>query len=172
MLRKDLLAASLPLFLAQCTSNGMAASIPKTVDASVQLQSLNRLAAAWNAGDGDAWAAEYWPDGTLVNILGAVFPTATAVASVTNTILAGPFKGSTFAYTVRRVRMVGTAAIIDTDVGVTGFRALPRGAVATQPGLLLTRFIHVFENRNGGWKIEASQNTAVLPQAVAAANAR
>lgn len=92
-----------------------------------------------------------------------------AVAAVTNQILAGPFKASTFAPVVRRIRFIGAdTAIVDTDVSVTNFRALPPGAVATKPGLLLTRLTDVFESRDGVWKIEASQNTAVLPSPGAA----
>lgn len=77
-------------------------------------------AASVNTEDGQAWATEYWPDGSLVNILGVVFADATAVAAVTNKILAGPFNGSTFAYTVRRTRSIGSyAAIVDADVSIT-----------------------------------------------------
>jgi uncharacterized protein (TIGR02246 family) len=83
--------------------------------------------------------------------------------TVTNTILAGPFKGSSFTPVIRRVHFIGTdAAIVETDVSVTNYRALPPGAVATQPGML-TRLTHVFGQRNGVWRIEASQNTAVAP---------
>ena len=159
------------LALEACSSSGPAGSTPAAMpdqqgsDRAVRA-SIDRLAAAWDAGDGDRWAGEYWPDGSLVNILGVVFPNAGAVGAVTNQILAGPFKGSNFTSVVRRVRYVGTGvAIVEADVNVTNFRALPGGAVATKPGLLLTRFTLVFENRNGVWKIEASQNTAVLPSA-------
>jgi uncharacterized protein (TIGR02246 family) len=166
MIRKEILSLALPLAMVACSSSGAAAPRPAAAappnDQPLR-DAVTRLAAAWNAGDGDAWGVEYWPDGSLTNILGDVFPTAQAVAAVTNTILAGPFKGSTFTPVIRRVRFIGTdAAIVETDVSVTNFRALPPGAVATQPGLLLTRLTHVFK-KNGVWKIEASQNTAVAP---------
>jgi uncharacterized protein (TIGR02246 family) len=166
MLRKELLSLTLPLAMVACSSSSAAALLPAAAqpnDGPLR-GSLGRLADAWNAGDGDAWALEYWPDGSLTNILGVVFPTAAAVAAVTNKILAGPFKGSTFSQVITRIRFIGTdAAIVQADVNVTNFPGLPPGAVATQPGLLLTRFIHVFQNTNGVWKIEASQNTAVVP---------
>ena len=169
---KALFVAAATLVLTACgaASAGPAASVPavsaqEPSDAPLRA-SVQRLAGAWNAGNGDTWAAEFWPDGSLVNILGVVFPNAAAVGAVTNRILAGPFKGSTFAPVVRRVRFVGTsAAIVDADISVTNFRALPPGAVATSPGLLLTRFTYVYELRAGVWKIEAAQNTAVLPAA-------
>ena len=171
---KVLLVIAITLVLTACgaASTDLATPVPAAAaegspsDAPLRA-SLQRLATAWNSGDGDTWAAEYWPDGSLVNILGVVFPNAVAVGAVTNKILAGPFKGSTFAAAVRRIRFIGTGvAIVEADVSVTNFRALPPGAVPTSPGLLLTRFIYVYELRNGVWKIEASQNTAVLPSAV------
>lgn len=171
MLRKTLLAIALPALLAACSATSAATTVPTLSAASSDAPmraSISRLATAWNTGDGGAWAAEYWPDGSLINILGVGFPNAVAVGAVTTTILAGPFKGSSFAPTVTRSRFIGNdAAILDVDVSVTNFAGLPPGAVATKPGELLTRFTFVFEQRNGVWKIEASQNTAVLPSAVA-----
>lgn len=170
-------SASLALALALVACGSEGAGSPTSAGAAQESQAqqeaplraaIGRLAVAWNAGNGNAWAAEFWPDGSLVNILGVVFPNAAAVGAVTNKILAGPFAGSTFSSTVTRIRFIGNAAaIVDTDVSVTNFRALPPGAVATSPGLLLTRLTHVFENRSGVWKIEAAQNTAVLPMAMA-----
>lgn len=171
-MKKHALSLTMALALAACSSSSAAAPLP-TADSqqtSEQLlrDSVQRLATAWNAGDGNRWAAEYWADGSLINILGVIFPNAQAVAAVTNQILAGPFKGSTFAPVVRRIRFIGAnAAVVESDVSVTNFVALPPGAIATKPGLLLTRLTDVFENRNGVWKIEASQNTSVLPSASA-----
>ena len=164
-----IVAVALALTVGGAASTGPATPVPAIAaegppnDAPLRA-SVERLAIAWNAGDGTSLAAEYWPDGSLVNILGVVFPNAAAVGAVTNQILAGPFKGSTFSPVVRRVRFIGAnAAVVDTDVSVTNFHALPPGAVATSPGLLLTRLTSVYELRSGVWKIEASQNTAVLP---------
>jgi uncharacterized protein (TIGR02246 family) len=127
-------------------------------------ESVARLEQAWNMSNAELWAAEYWPDGELINILGAVLPNAAEVRARTAQILAGPFHGSRFASTVRSIRFVGTdAAVVDIDIRVTHFRALPPGTVPTEPGVLLTRMKHVFERRSGRWRIVASQNTAVLP---------
>lgn len=167
---KSLFSVATALALTACgsASTGRATPLPAVAAeqrSDVPLRaSVARLATAWNAGDGSSWAAEFWPDGSLVNILGVVFPNAAAVGAVTDRILAGPFKGSTFAPVVRRIRFIGTtAAIVDADISVTNFHALPPGAVATKPGLLLTRFTYVYERRGDVWKIEAAQNTAVSP---------
>lgn len=127
-------------------------------------QSLDRLAKAWNTADAQMWADEYWPQGELINILGGIMPNPTAIRERHAAVLAGPFKGSHFESTVRRILFLGPdVAIVDTDIRVTQFRALPPGAVATSPGLLLTRMKHVYQRRDGVWRIAASQNTAVLP---------
>lgn len=129
-------------------------------------QSLDRLAQAWNTADAQMWADEYWPQGELINILGGIMPNPTAIRERHAAVLAGPFKGSHFESTVRRILFLGPdVAIVDTDIRVTQFRALPPGAVATSPGLLLTRMKHVYQRRDGVWRIAASQNTAVLPSA-------
>lgn len=131
-------------------------------------ESVARLEHAWNASNAELWAAEYWPDGELINILGVVLPNAVEVRARTAQILAGPFSGSRFASVVRNVRFLGAdAAMVDIDIRVTNFRALPPGTVATEPGVLLTRMKHVFERRHGRWRIVASQNTAVLPKEAA-----
>ena len=129
-------------------------------------QSLDRLAQAWNTADASMWADEYWPQGELVNILGGIMPNAAAIRDRHAEILAGPFKGSHFESTARRIQFLGAdVAIVDTDIRVTKFRALPPGAVATSPGVLLTRMKHVYQRRDGIWHIVSSQNTAVLPGA-------
>ena len=167
--KRSTVVLSIALALAGCGATSAAAptsptAAPSSASDKPLRDSVDRLVQAWNAGNAAAWADEYWPDGSLVNILGVVYPDAAGVRAVTNQILSGPFKGSNFQASVRRVRFLGeAAAIVETDVSVTNFRALPPGAVATAPGLLLTRFTYVFENRNGVWKIEASQNTSVLP---------
>jgi uncharacterized protein (TIGR02246 family) len=127
-------------------------------------QSLDRLAQAWNTADAAMWAGEYWPEGELINILGGIMPNPAAIRARHGEVLAGPFKGSHFESTVRRILFLGAdVAIVDTDIRVTRFRALPPGAVATSPGVLLTRMKHVYQRREGIWRIAASQNTAVLP---------
>ena len=110
-------------------------------------------------------AAEFWADGEQVNILGGILPNAGVIRDRHAEILAGPFKGSQYAYEVRRIVSLGIdVAMVDTDVRVTNFRALPPGAMATSPGVLLTRMKHVYQRREGVWRISASQNTAVLPE--------
>jgi uncharacterized protein (TIGR02246 family) len=144
----------------------LAVSAPSHADSpggSAVRDSLERLAHAWNVSDAGAWAAEYWPDGELINILGAVLSGPGEVRDQTARILAGPFQGSHFAFTIRKLRDVGAnTVIVETDVRVTGFRGLPPGIAPTQPGELQTRMKHVYERRRSRWRIIASQNTALI----------
>jgi uncharacterized protein (TIGR02246 family) len=129
-------------------------------------QSLERLADAWNTGDAALWAQEYWPTADSVNILGGLMADRLAIRDRHAEVFAGPFKGSHFEGSVRRIQFLGSeAAIVDVDIRVTRFQALPPGTFATSPGLLITRLKHVYQRREGAWRIAASQNTAVLPGA-------
>ncbi|SFS03734.1 conserved hypothetical protein [Dyella sp. OK004] len=128
-------------------------------------ESLERLAQAWNTADAVMWASEYWPEGESINILGGIMHDPAAIRDRHGEIFAGPFKGSHFESKVRRIQFAGAdVAIVDADVRVTQFHALPPGIVATSPGVLLTRLKHVYQRRDGRWRISASQNTAVLPR--------
>jgi uncharacterized protein (TIGR02246 family) len=128
------------------------------------LESLERLALAWNAGDAVGWAAEFWPDGEQVNIVGHILPNANVIRDRHAEIFAGPFKGSRFDYELRRMQFLSAAiVVVDCNLRVTNFHGLPRGTVATSPGVLLTRMKQVYERRNGMWRIATAQNTAVLP---------
>jgi uncharacterized protein (TIGR02246 family) len=128
--------------------------------------SLERLAKAWNVGDAALWAEEYWPAADSINILGGLMPDRLAIRDRHAEVFAGPFRGSHLEGEVRRIQFLGAeVAIVDVDVRVTAFRALPPGACATSPGALLTRLKHVYQCRDGAWRIAASQNTAVLPGA-------
>ena len=126
-------------------------------------QSLERMAQAWNLGDAGLWAEAYWPTADSINILGGLMPDGLAIRDRHAEVFAGPFKGSHLAGNVRRVQWLGAdVAIVDVDICVTKFRALPPGASATSPGVLQTRLKHIYQCRDGVWRIAASQNTAVV----------
>lgn len=134
-------------------------------------QSLLRLADAWNIGDATLWAEEYWPTADSINILGGLMRDGLAIRDRHAEVFAGPFKGSQLEGDVRRIQWLGVdVAIVDVDICVTKFRALPPGASATSPGVLQTRLKHIYQCRDGVWRIIASQNTAVVAGAKPATN--
>jgi uncharacterized protein (TIGR02246 family) len=120
------------------------------------------LTEAWNHGDGEAWASEYWADAEFINIMGSVLSGFDQIAARHQALFDGAFKGSRIRMKVRRVRSLGAAAILfDTDVELTGWKALPPGVKARPDGVLFTRMKHVLLNREGWWRLVASQNTDV-----------
>jgi hypothetical protein len=80
-------------------------------------------------------------------------------------ILAGPFKGSHIAITMRTLKILAPGvAILDTDQTVTNFPALPAGVVPTAEGTLVTHFKYVaVKQTDGSWKLISGQNTSELP---------
>ena len=134
------------------------------LDSEAQLQaSLDRLALAWNAGDAVGWAAEFWPDGEQVNILGDILPNANVIRDRHAKVFAGAFKNSHYDCELRRMLFLGSDfAVVDSTLRVTNFRGLPPGTVATSPGVLLTRMKQLDERRDGLWRTASAQNTAVM----------
>lgn len=125
------------------------------------------LDSAWAHADADRWASHYSEDADFVNILGMHMADTKAMHDRHHEIFTGVFKGSKHVGTLRRLRFLNPAvAIADVDVEVTGFKSLPPGVVPTSPGSLRTRMKHILTKSEGGWKIVATQNTAVAPMAV------
>lgn len=123
------------------------------------------LDSAWARADAGLWASHYAPDAEFINILGMLFPDVKAMQARHHEIFQGVFRGSRHHGMVRRLRFLGPdAAVADVDIAVTGYKALPPGGRATEPGVLRTRMKHVLARSNGVWKIVSSQNTAVAPR--------
>ena len=129
-------------------------------------QILDAQAAAWNRGDGQAWAAAFSEDADFINIRGDVFHGRDAIGQQHARIFAGPFKGSHATITVRRVTEPAAGVeLIDTDHEVSGFAFLPPGIAPSTPGILRTHMKYVAVKKNGRWELVAAQNTAVAPAA-------
>jgi len=118
---------------------------------------LTRLAAAWNAGDGTAYGAEFTEDATYVTFAGEVLRGRTAIAEVHQFLFDGPLRGSRMSGTgAGEVRMVTddvAYVLVDGAGGVrlAGQEELPDERVSTVSFLL---------RRDGdGWAVVAFQNT-------------
>jgi uncharacterized protein (TIGR02246 family) len=59
------------------------------------LATLDRIGAAWNAGDATAFGAEFTPDATYVTFDGQVLAGREAIVDVHRWLFDGPLKGST-----------------------------------------------------------------------------
>ena len=116
----------------------------------------------WNAQSGAAYGEAYWPDAELVDPTGQVWDGREAIAAMHVRLWNGPARNTRVSATVRRVRPIGTEAmVVDLDVDVAGFSPAPPGAAVHADGKVKAHLKHVVEKRAGGWKIAASQNTFV-----------
>jgi uncharacterized protein (TIGR02246 family) len=137
----------------------LTASVNATEDEATQATTrvVAGLERAWNAGDGSAFAAEYWPDAEFVNIFGMIMDGQKSIAERHVQVFEGPFKGTRMKIDIRRTRMLAPNVIIaDTVMNSTGGQLLSSRTAQT-------RLKHILEKRNGVWRIVASQNTEITP---------
>ena len=139
------------------------AVIAQTVHDEAGLRSLFQdQQAAWNRGDGVAFAAAFTEDSDFINVRGDLFHGRTMIAARHMAILSGPLKGSHNTIKIRTLTAVGIdLAIVETDHLTNDFHSLPPGIVATTPGMLKTRMTYLAKRRDGHWWILFAQNTAV-----------
>lgn len=120
--------------------------------------------AAWNAGDGEAWARDFIDDAGFVNILGMRFEGRHANAQRHAELFAGIFRGSRLEVRELKLRVFGDAAIADALLDLSNFRGLPPGIrPSIGDELLRTRMHYALVFAADRWRIVFSQNTAVMP---------
>jgi uncharacterized protein (TIGR02246 family) len=118
--------------------------------------------AAWNAGDGQAYARQLAADVSFTNVFGMVMYGAPAFAQRHTEILATFYKGTTKFHAIRRIRFVTPdVAIVDIDNEVRGVKSMPAGIVVPSDGVVKTQLMEVFVRRQGRWWIEAYHNVDV-----------
>ena len=121
-------------------------------------------AAAWNAGDGAAYAEHLAPDVSFTNIFGMVMYGREAFGKRHTEILATFYKGTTKHHAIRRIRFVtADVALVDIDNEVRGVKAMPGGAIVPAGGVVKTQLMEVFVRRDGRWWVEAYHNVDVKP---------
>jgi uncharacterized protein (TIGR02246 family) len=119
---------------------------------------------AWVNKDASAFADQYVLNSELVSPLGAILSGREAIRAQHAFLFAGPFAGSTSTTEIRRtVYLAGDARMVDLDVTLTGYVALPPGLHETAPGEVRTRVKWIVVLRQDSWKILAQQITAVAP---------
>lgn len=125
------------------------------------------LPTAWNARDADAWVARFAADSEFTNILGMPFADRDANRERHAQLFETIFADSELDARVLSIRPVGTGgAVAVTEFTLAGYGTLPPDVEETEPGVLRTRLMTVFEHQDGAWRIVAAQNTAILPAAV------
>ena len=121
-------------------------------------------AAAWDAGDGAAYARDIAPEASFTNLFGMVMYGQAAFAERHKQILATFYKGTTKHHAIRRIRFVTPdVAIVDIDNEVRGVKAMPAGISVPPNGIVKTQLMEVFARRGGRWWIEAYHNVDTKP---------
>lgn len=120
---------------------------------------VHQLEAAWNAGDGPAFAGPFAGDADFVNIRGEHFQGRSAIAMGHAAIFRSLYAGSTNQYTVENARL------LRPDVGLVHVRAaldVPQGPLAGRHAAL---FSIVLTRETAGWEIASFHNTLEPPAA-------
>jgi len=120
--------------------------------------------AAWNAGDGTAYAKDLAADASFTNLFGMVMYGAPTFAARHRQILATFYKDTTKHHAIRRIRFVTPdVALVDIDNEVHGVKAMPAGIPVPPDGIIKTQLMEVFVRRDGRWWVEAYHNVDTKP---------
>ncbi len=111
------------------------------------------LEAAWNAGDGEAFAAPFANDADFVTIRGEHFRGRPAIGAGHAAIFKTIYAGSTNHLSVEAARLLRPDVAL---VHVHSRLDAPRGPLAGRHG---ARFTLVLTKEPGGWEIAALHNT-------------
>ena len=114
-----------------------------------------RLEKAWNAGDGQAFAAPMTDDVDFVDIRGTRHHSRTVVAHGHDAIFATLYNGSTMSYTVDDAREIAPGWIV---AHVSARLESPTGPLAPLARSMMTA---VVTDAAGEWQIATLQNTLV-----------
>ena len=121
-------------------------------------------AAAWDAGDGTAYAGDLAPEASFTNLFGMVMYGAPAFAERHRQILSTFYKGTTKHHAIRRIRFVTPdVVIVDIDNEVRGVKAMPPGIAVPPDGVIRTQLMEVLVRRGGRWWVEAYHNVDLKP---------
>ena len=114
---------------------------------------VQRLEQAWNAADGDAWAAEFAEDADFITVRGEYFRTRTTIAEGHDHIFTTFYKGSTNRIALIRARAIRDDVILaHTSAELTVPAGPMAGTHRAVQSLLLIR-------TDGAWRITSFHNT-------------
>jgi len=122
---------------------------------------VTHLEAAWNAMDGDAFAAPFASDADFVNIRGEHFRGRDAIAAGHTAIFRSIYAGSVNRYTLESARLVRP------DVALAHVHAVLDSPQGPLKGRHEARFSLVITRESGRWEIAAFHNTLQAPQSAA-----
>lgn len=116
------------------------------------------LETAWNAADGDAFAASMTDDADFVTIRAEHYRGRQAIASGHSTIFRTVYSGSRARFTVESARLLREDLAL---MHVTSALDVPAGPLAGRHGAL---FSAVLTRETNGWRIASFHNTLAAPR--------
>lgn len=116
---------------------------------------VQALQDAWNAADGAGFAAPFAEDADFVNVYGMLARGREAIRQGHAAILAGPYAGSTVAYTPESVRLLRAGVAV---AHVHAMLVIPGGPMA---GEHQARWSAVLTGDDGRWEIASFHNTFI-----------
>jgi uncharacterized protein (TIGR02246 family) len=116
---------------------------------------VRALQDAWNAADAPAFAAPFAEDADFVNVYGMLARGREAIQQGHAAILAGPYAGSTIAYTPESVRLLRPGVAV---AHVHAVLVIPGGPMA---GEHQARWSAVLTGEGGRWEIASFHNTFI-----------
>lgn len=138
---------------------------PTPVDPSIRAV-IESQTAAWGH-DAAAWTKDFTDDARFVNVRGDSVVGKPAIEKIHAFIFAGPYKDTQCNVRFESVTFPSPdLALVETVAVLTGIKTMPPGLVPTIPGEFHTRLTYVLVLRNGAWKIQFVQNTAISPVAM------
>jgi uncharacterized protein (TIGR02246 family) len=130
----------------------MALDLPQADGAALQ-RIVRQLETAWNAGDGDAFAAPFAADADFVNIRAEHNRGRPAIATGHAAIFRGIYAGSTNQLTIEAARVLRPDVVL---ARVLATLDCPHGPLA---GRHRARFTLVLTREQSGWEIASFHNT-------------
>jgi uncharacterized protein (TIGR02246 family) len=115
----------------------------------------DELQAAWNAGDGDAYASHFTEDADLINVFGSHFKGREEIVALMRRVFSTIFRNSTTTHTLESAVMLSEEVIL---AHLSGRLTVPAES-GTREMRNRQTFVIVLEE--GRWLIRSFQNTGV-----------
>lgn len=130
-------------------------TLTATPAATAATQVTAALEAAWNAGDGAAFGAEFTEDAVFVDIRGSRHRSREAISAGHQAILDSIYRGSTVRYVVEGVDLRAAGVAV---VHASATLDAPSGPLA---GVHHSNFTMVLVHADQTWRVAAFHNTLV-----------
>ena len=124
-------------------------------------QMVYQLESAWNAADGDAFAALFAEDADFIHILGGYYTGRETIRAGHRMIFGTIYKGSTVHYSVEKIKF------LRPDVALVFLRQHIELAEGSDPSGIDCRPTIIAEKHDKKWHIVTLQNTRISEAGVA-----